>query len=180
MLGVLCSLLTGCVWCESMFLPFFEWLYSICDGNLWSSVCMPSWCPVWGPACVCVRVPVCVCVSLRVCSNPYHWVMSSQLLGGWQTVSAPQHEALWFACQPDWQVNETSQGLPSLPLGDWDWVTASEQPERASLNLKVISLTLSFSLSASLSLFKHIFLFLSLSFQASLTSFSPGHFCPFL
>lgn len=76
MLGVLCSLLTGCVWCESMFLPFFEWLYSICDGNLWSSVCMPSWCPVWGPACVCVRVPVCVCVC--VCVSQKMWRRTSK------------------------------------------------------------------------------------------------------
>lgn len=38
-----------------------------------------------------------------------------QLLHGWQTASAPQHGALWFACQADWQVNDTNESQPSLP-----------------------------------------------------------------
>ena len=76
-----------------------------------------------------------------------------QLLCGWQTVSAPQHGALWFACQADWQVNDTNESQPSLPLGARHWVTACKQPKRVSLNLKVIYLANSlwlFLLRASL------------------------------
>lgn len=55
-----------------------------------------------------------------------------QLLHGWQTVSAPQHGALWSACQADRQVNDTNENQPSLPLGARHWVTASKQPKSVS------------------------------------------------
>lgn len=89
---------------------------------------------------------VCVCFLSHTqtqvfypCSEPDLGWCHMQLLRGWQTVSAPQHEALWSPCQADWQVNDTNESQPSLPLGARHWVTASKQPERASLNLKVIS-----------------------------------------
>lgn len=75
------------------------------------------------------------------CSKPDLGWCHMQLLRSWQTVSAPQHGALWSSCQADWQVNDTNESQPSHPLGARHWVTASKQPERASLNLKVISLT---------------------------------------
>lgn len=106
-----------------------------------------------------------------------------QLLRGWQTVSAPQHGALWSACQADWQVNDTNENQQSLPLGARRWVTASKQPERVSLNLKVISLTRSLLLSlfwvsvfllfplASLSFAFFWLLYFSPPFQANLFLF---------
>lgn len=85
---------------------------------------------------------------VRTCSKPDLEWCHTQLLPGWQTVSAPQHGALWSACRADWQVNDTNESQPSLPHGAGHWVTASKHPERASLNLKVISSTHSFSFSA--------------------------------
>lgn len=104
-----------------------------------------------------------------------------QLLCGWQTVSAPQHGALWSACQPDRQVNDTNESQPSLPLGARHWVTASKQPKRAYLNLKVISLTLSLSRpSLFLRLLGLSFLFLSLALSlASSASFQKSLFLSF-
>lgn len=90
--------------------------------------------------------------TVYACSKPDLGWCHVQLLRGWQTVSAPQHGALWSACQADWQVNDTNESQPSLPLGARHWVTASKQPERVSLNLKVISLTHSLSLSLHYSL----------------------------
>lgn len=87
-----------------------------------------------------------------------------QLLRGWRTVSAPQHGALWSACQADWQVNDTNENQRSLPPGVRHWVTASKQPEKASLNLKVISLTRSF--------FLFFFSMLSCTFPSASTSFA--------
>lgn len=52
-----------------------------------------------------------------------------QLLHAWQTVSTPQHGALWSACQTDGQVNDTNENQPSLPLEAKHWVTASKQPK---------------------------------------------------
>lgn len=62
-----------------------------------------------------------------------------QLLQGWQTVSAPQHGALWSSCQADRQVNDTNENQPFLPQGakNTEWQPVSSQT--VSLNLKVIS-----------------------------------------
>lgn len=109
---------------------------------------------------------------VSACSKPDLGWCHVQLLRGWQTVSAPQHEALWSACQADGQVNDTNESQPSLPLGARHWVTASKQPERVSLNLKVISLTLSFFFFSA----SHSFYFCLASVTASSLSLSPHLF----
>lgn len=95
-----------------------------------------------------------------------------QLPGGWQTVSAPQHGALWSPCQADWQVNDTNENQQSLLLGARRWVTASKQPERASLNLKVISLTHSFFFAFS---FLALFLLFSIGLPFLCFSLASSH-----
>lgn len=115
--------------------------------------------------------------ALCACSKPDLGWCHMQLLRGWRTVSAPQHGALWSACQADWQVNDTNESQPSLPLWARHWVAASKQPKRASLNLKVISLPHSLSLflhcsSLFLLLLGLPFLLLSLALSHLLTLFS--------
>lgn len=51
------------------------------------------------------------------CSKPDLGWCHVQLLQGWQTASAPQHEALWSSCQADRQVNDTNENQPFLPQG---------------------------------------------------------------
>lgn len=74
-----------------------------------------------------------------VCSKPDLGWCHVQLLQGWQTVSAPQHGALWSSCQADRQVNDTNENQPFLPQGakNTEWQPVSSQT--VSLNLKVIS-----------------------------------------
>lgn len=109
-----------------------------------------------------------------------------QLLQGWQTVSAPQHGALWSSCQADRQVNDTNENQPFLPQGakNTEWQPVSSQT--VSLNLKVISSShtfTSFALCVTLPFWPlfplHLLLFIFLfstktSFSfASLALFSP-------
>lgn len=101
-----------------------------------------------------------------------------QLLQGWQTVSAPQHGALWSSCQADRQVNDTNENQPFLPQGakNTEWQPVSSQT--VSLNLKVISLShtfTSFALCVTLSIWPlfplHLPLFIYLFFLQKHLSF---------
>lgn len=81
---------------------------------------------------------LCLTRFAYACSKPDLGWCHVQLLQGWQTVSAPQHGALWSSCQADRQVNDTNENQPFLPprIQNTEWQPVSSQT--VSLNLKVI------------------------------------------